>query len=143
MTTEVPDLEALITTVIDHGFRLHDQVGPGLLEAAYEAFLAASLRNVGIAVRSQVEMPAHYGDITIARAFRIDLMIEESLIVEVKSLETLNRVHAKQVLTYLRMSGLPVGLLINFDAAEYRDGVQRIIDSRNRYRAAGRKAPNP
>jgi GxxExxY protein len=141
VTADFSDLETLITTVIDHGFRLHDQVGPGLLEAAYEAFLAASLRATGMAVQTQVEMSASYGEITIPRAFRIDLLIEERLIVEVKSVESLSRVHSKQLLTYLRMAQLPVGLLINFGAAEYRDGIHRIIDSRNAYRPAAHNTP--
>jgi GxxExxY protein len=141
VTGDFSDLETLITKVIDHGFRLHDQVGPGLLEAAYEAFLAASLRSVGMAVQTQVEMPASYGEITIPRAFRIDLLIEERLIVEVKSVEMLSRVHSKQLLTYLRMARFPVGLLINFGASEFRDGIHRIIDNRHPYRPAFRKTP--
>ena len=128
-------LEDLVTTVIDHGFQLHGTVGPGLLESAYEAFLASSLREAGYSVKQQVSLSATYRGTTIENAFRIDLLIEDSLIVEVKSVETLAKVYSKQVLTYLRLTQLPVGLLINFGTEMYRDGVKRIINSRSGYQS--------
>ena len=131
--TSKPNLEQLISTVIDHGFHLHDTIGPGLLESAYEAFLAGSLREAGLQVRQQVSLAASYRGITIQNAFRLDLLIEDRLIVEIKSLERLAPVHSKQLLTYLRLTNQPVGLLINFGAPLFKQGVVRIIDSRSTY----------
>jgi iron complex transport system substrate-binding protein len=127
------DFERLIAAVIDHGFHLHTALGPGLLESAYEAFLAGSLREAGLSVRQQVSLPARYRNTTIENAFRIDLLVNDCLIVEIKSLERLAPVHSKQVLTYLRLTGQPVGLLMNFGAPLFKQGVVRIIDSRNPY----------
>lgn len=125
--------EQLIASVIDHGFHLHKTVGPGLLESAYEAFLAGSLREAGLNVRQQVSLPARYRETTFENAFRIDLLVEERLIVEIKSLERLAPVHSKQVLTYLRLADQPVGLLINFGALLFKQGVIRVIDNRSKY----------
>lgn len=127
------DFERLIAAVIDHGFHLHAALGPGLLESAYEAFLAGSLREAGLSVRQQVSLPARYRNTTIENAFRIDLLVNDCLIVEIKSLERLAPVHSKQVLTYLRLTGQPVGLLMNFGAPLFKQGVVRVIDSRNPY----------
>ena len=127
------DFERLIAEVIDHGFHLHAALGPGLLESAYVAFLAGSLREAGLRVRQQVSLPARYRNTTLENAFRIDLLVNDCLIVEIKSLERLVPVHSKQVLTYLRLTGQPVGLLINFGAPLFKQGVVRIIDSRNQY----------
>ena len=126
-------LEELIASAIDHGFHLHNAMGPGLLESAYEAFLAGSLREAGLNVRQQVSLPARYRGTTVENAFRIDILVEDRLIVEIKSLERLAPVHSKQVLTYLRLTGQPVGLLINFGAPLFKQGVVRIIDSRSEY----------
>lgn len=131
-------LEDLIAVVVDHGFRLHQAIGPGLLESAYEAFLAGSLREAGIDVRQQVSLPAAYGSVRMENAFRVDLLVDDRLVVEIKSLEKLAPVHGKQVLTYLRLMQLPIGLLMNFGAPLFRDGVKRIIDSRSPYRPASR-----
>lgn len=133
---QMEDLERLISVVVDHGFRLHDTVGPGLLESAYEAFLAGSLREAGLNVRQQISLPASYRNMTIDNAFRIDLLVEDRLIVEIKSLERVAPVHSKQLLTYLRLMNLPVGLLINFGTPLFKQGVTRVIDSRSEY---GRK----
>ena len=127
------DFERLIAAVIDHGFHLHAALGPGLLESAYEAFLAGSLREAGLSVRQQVSLPARYRNTTIENAFRIDLLVNDCLIVEIKSHERLAPVHSKQVLTYLRLTGQPVGLLMNFGAPLFKQGVVRVIDSRNPY----------
>ena len=133
--TDLSDLEDLIATVVDHGFQLHSALGPGLLESAYEAFMSASLREAGIQVEQQLSFPAHYRGTTIENAFRIDMLIERKLIVEIKSVERLAPVFQKQVLTYLRLTGLPVGLLINFGNPTYEGAARRIIDSRHAYQS--------
>ncbi len=142
MTGQDAEFEQLVSKAIDHGFRLHEAIGPGLLESAYEAFLAGSLRDEGLHVEQQLALSANYGRIRIENAFRIDLLVEGRLVVEIKSLEKLSPVHSKQLLTYLRMMNLPVGLLINFGAPLFKQGIMRIIDSRSAYgRSNG--APTP
>ena len=128
-------IEDVARAIVDHGFQLHKAIGPGLLETAYEAFLCASLREAGLEVDQQLSLPATYGRMTIDNAFRIDLLVEKCVIVELKSTERLLPVHSKQVLTYLRLMQLAVGLLINFGTELFRDGVKRIVDSHSNYQA--------
>jgi iron complex transport system substrate-binding protein len=125
------DIESLAKVAIDCGFRLHDEIGPGLLETAYEAFLAASLTERGLQVEVQKSVPVTYRGVVIREAFRIDLLVEKILIVEVKSVERLAPVHAKQLLTYLRLMDLPLGLLMNFGADLFRTGLKRVINDRS------------
>lgn len=135
MKIEDPEIERLAKQAVHHGFKLHETVGPGLLESAYEAFLAASLRDAGFHVEQQLTLPARYRGHVIENAFRIELLIERKLVVEVKSVEKVLKVHHKQVLTYLRMMQLPLGLLMNFGEHLFGDGTHRVIDSRSSYRA--------
>jgi GxxExxY protein len=122
------DIEALATQVIDCGFHLHKDLGPGLLESAYEQLMAAELARCGIAVSRQVAMPLTYNGVVVDNAFKIDLLVERTLIVELKSIERLAPVHGKQVLTYLRLMGLPLGLLMNFGQATFKDGLRRVAN---------------
>jgi GxxExxY protein len=127
---ETAEREALAKAAVGCGFRLHDDLGPGLLESAYEAFLAAMLRELGLNVEVQKPVPVFYRGIVIRDAFRADLLVERSLVIEVKSIESLGRVHAKQLLTYLRLLDQPLGLLMNFGADMFRNGVKRVINPR-------------
>lgn len=129
------DLEIIAQQVVDCGFKLHDDLGPGLLESAYEAFLAASLRERGLCVEQQRPIAVTYKGVSIRDAFRADLLVEDLLIVEIKSIERLSPIHAKQLTTYLRLTGAPLGLLMNFGAALFKDGVKRIINDRSEYKA--------
>ncbi|MBU1253383.1 MAG: GxxExxY protein [Alphaproteobacteria bacterium] len=122
------DIEALATQVIDCGFHLHKDLGPGLLESAYEQLMAAELARRGIAVSRQVAMPLTYKGVVVDNAFKIDLLVERTLIVELKSIERLAPVHGKQVLTYLRLMGLPLGLLMNFRQATFKEGLRRVAN---------------
>ncbi|MBA4051397.1 MAG: GxxExxY protein [Erythrobacter sp.] len=122
------DLEALVSHIIDIGFKLHQQLGPGLLEAAYELILFEKLRQSGIEVARQVPIDVRYDGILIENAFKVDLLIGNRLVVELKSVERTNPVHSKQVLTYLRLMNLPLGLLMNFGQALFKDGVKRITN---------------
>jgi len=122
------DIEALATQVIDCGFHLHKDLGPGLLESAYEQLMAAELARRGIAVSRQVAMPLTYKGVVVDNAFKIDLLVERTLIVELKSIERLAPVHGKQVLTYLRLMGLPLGLLMNFGQATFKEGLRRVAN---------------
>jgi GxxExxY protein len=122
------DLELAARTVVDCGYRLHRDLGPGLLESAYEALLAEALRQAGLNVARQVPVAMSYKGVVVDNAFRVDLLIEDSLIVELKSIERLAPVHGKQVLTYLRLMSLPLGLLINFGQATFKDGLRRVAN---------------
>ena len=121
-------LEALARKVIDCGYRIHRDLGPGLLESAYEALLFAALIQAGISAQRQVPFRMNYNGVVVDNAFKIDLLIEHSLIVELKSIERLAPVHSKQVLTYLRLMDLPLGLLMNFGQATFKDGLRRIVN---------------
>ncbi|NBB26578.1 GxxExxY protein [Porphyrobacter sp. SLTP] len=122
------DLEALVTVVIDMGFRLHQDLGPGLLESAYEMILFEKLRQRGIEVARQLPINIDYDSILIENAFKIDLLIANRLVVELKSVERLHPAYSKQVLTYLRLTKLPLGLLMNFGQPLFKDGLKRITN---------------
>jgi GxxExxY protein len=125
-----PDrLESLARIVVECGFNLHRDLGPGLLETAYEAILFELLIEQGIRVERQVPVPIRYRHIHVENAFRIDLLIEGNLVVELKSVEKLAPVHGKQLLTYLRLMNAPLGLLMNFGQATLKDGLRRIANN--------------
>ena len=124
-----PDpLERIAREAVDCGFHLHRDLGPGLLESAYEALLAEALRQRGFRVERQVAIPLRYNGVVVDNAFRIDLLVERGLIIELKSVERLAAVHGKQVLTYLRLMRLPLGLLMNFGQATFKDGLKRVAN---------------
>ena len=126
-------IEWLARTAIDCGFHVHDDIRPGLLETAYEAFLAARLAEHGLRVEVQKPVPVTYRGAFIREAFRADLIVEGRLVIEVKSVERLAAVHSKQLLTYLRLMNQPLGLLMNFGADMFRHGFRRIINNRSDY----------
>jgi GxxExxY protein len=123
------EIERLSGIVVDCGFHIHNDLGPGLLESAYEAVMAEALRQAGLSVRRQVSVPLTYKGVVVDNAFKIDLLVEESLIVELKSVEKLAPIHGKQILTYLRLTGLPLGLLMNFGQAMFKDGIRRVVNN--------------
>ena len=114
--------------VIDVAFRAHSVLGPGLLESVYQAVLASELEKRGLKVTQQQVIPIVYEDTLIRMGFRADLVVEESVIVEIKSIDAISAVHKKQLLTYLRLSGKRLGLLINFNVALIKDGMMRIVN---------------
>jgi len=114
--------------VVDTALKIHKTLGPGLLESVYEVVLAHELRSRGLKVQRQVSVPIRYENIHFDEAFRADLVIEAKVIIEIKSVETTKRVHKKQVLTYLRLSDLRLGLLINFGSELIRDGITRLVN---------------
>lgn len=123
-----PDLEELASIVVDCGYRLHRDLGPGLLESAYEAIMADQLVRKGIRIERQTPIPIRYDGVELAEGFRADLLIDRRILVELKSVERLGPLHGKQVLTYLRLLDLPLGLLINFGGATFKEGVRRIAN---------------
>jgi GxxExxY protein len=108
--------------------KVHTALGPGLLESAYEACLAHELRTRRLLVRTQVEMPIHYEGVVIDAGYRIDMLVEESLVVELKSVERLMPIHEAQLLSYLRLGGHKLGLLVNFNSVHLRDGIKRMAN---------------
>ncbi len=122
------DKEVLSRIAVDCGFRLHKELGPGLLESVYEAVLAKLLVNEGLKVRRQVPVPITFMDLRFDEGFRADILVEDVLVLELKSVEILAPVHFKQVLTYLRLLNLPLGLLMNFGAATFKEGVKRVVN---------------
>ena len=114
--------------ILDAAFLVHTNLGPGLLESVYEVVLAHELRKKGLSVERQKPMPIVYDGVQFEEAYRADLLVNSKVIVELKSIESMSAVHAKQVLTQLRMSGLKLGLLINFGEAHLKNGIKRLIN---------------
>jgi len=115
--------------IIGAAMELHKTLGPGLLESVYEAALAYDLRELGIEVKSQVPMPLVYKEIKQDVGYRIDLLVENKVIIEIKSVENLAPVHFSQTLTYLKLSELKLALLINFNTKLLKDGIHRIVNN--------------
>jgi GxxExxY protein len=122
--------ENLASATIGAALRVHRLLGPGLLESAYEACLAYEFSKLSIPHRAQVALPVHYDGLKLDVGYRLDLLVDDQLIVEVKCVERLDRVHVAQLMTYLRLSNVRVGLLINFNEALLKNGLRRIV---NRY----------
>ena len=122
------EVEELARIAVDCGFHLHRDLGPGLLESAYEVLMAESLRQRGLTVERQIALPLKYNGVVVDNAFKIDLLVERSLVIELKSVERVAPVHGKQVLTYLRLMDLPLGLLMNFGQGTFKDGLKRIAN---------------
>jgi len=114
--------------ILDAAFLVHTKVGPGLLESVYEVVMTHELRKKGLMVERQKPMPITYDGVRFDEAFRADLLVNSKVIAELKSVETTSALHAKQVLTQLRMSGLKLGLLINFGEAHLKNGIKRLIN---------------
>lgn len=124
-----PRHEKIAKIVVDCGLRIHKDVGPGLLESVYETVLASRLLKLGLQVERQKPIQIRIDEITFPDAFRADLLIDNLLLIEIKSVEKLATVHHKQTLTYLRMMNLPLGLLINFGGETFREGVSRVMNN--------------
>jgi GxxExxY protein len=123
-------VERLASLAVDCAFHLHRDLGPGLLESVYETLLSNGLERQGIKVDRQKPIDIHYGGIHFRGAFVADLLLDDALLIELKSVERIGPVHVKQLLTYLRLMDLPVGLLLNFGAASFREGVRRVVNNR-------------
>lgn len=122
------DVEALVAAVVDCGLRIHRELGPGLLESAYEIVLCHRLAKQGIRTARQVPMPIIVDDIKIGEGFRADVIVEERVLLELKSIARLSDAHLKQLLTYLRFADLRVGLLMNFGAPTFKEGLKRVVN---------------
>jgi GxxExxY protein len=118
-------LQELTGTIIECAMKVHSELGAGLLESVYEICLAHELRKRGLKVDAQVTVPVFYDGIKLDAGFRIDLLVEDTVVVEIKAVESLLEVHKAQTITYLKLSGKPVALLINFNVAHLKDGIRR------------------
>jgi GxxExxY protein len=118
----------LAKIVFDLGLKVHKTLGPGLLESTYEECLYYEISKKGLFVEKQKPLPLIYEEVKLEIGYRIDLMIERKLIIEVKSIEILNEIHLAQILTYLRLSQCKLGLLINFNSILFKNGVRRVIN---------------
>ncbi len=121
------DLNRLSGKIVSAAYRVHRELGPGLLENVYETCLAQELKELGIKFERQVPMPVHYKKVELDAGFRIDLLVEKQIIVELKTVEGLLPVHKAQLITYLKLSGCRIGLLINFNVEILKDGIKRIV----------------
>jgi GxxExxY protein len=116
------------TVIIASAMKVHSAVGAGLLESAYETCLLYELEKQGLAVQRQVLIPLRYEDLRIDNGYRVDLLVENRVVVELKALETILPVHRAQLLSYLRLGGLKLGYLLNFNVARMRDGIVRLVN---------------
>ena len=123
----VEEINALTEKIIGAAIEVHRHLGPGLLESAYKACLAHELRLRGIVVDVEKDMPIRYKNLVVEKAYRVDLHIETKVIVELKSVDKTHPIHEAQLITYLKLSGLTVGLLINFNVKLLKDGIKRMI----------------
>jgi len=117
--------------IVDAAIKVHSKLGPGMLESVYETVLAYELRKRGLHVQRQLPIPIVYDDVHFDEGFRLDLLVEDQVIIELKSVEEINRVHKKQLLTYLRLYDKRLGLLLNFNVDLMKDGITRIANQLN------------
>jgi GxxExxY protein len=122
-----PELEALAKVIVDAAFKVHTTLGPGLLESVYETCLAYELTKRGLKVQRQVVVPVIYDGVQLDTGLRLDLLVEDQVIIELKAVEKMNPVFEAQVLTYLKLSGKRLGFLINFNVPVIRIGIKRVI----------------
>jgi iron complex transport system substrate-binding protein len=124
----VRDIDRISGDVLDAAIRLHRELGPGLLESVYEMVLAGDLARMGYPGARQHPVDIEFNGLRFEAAFRIDILVDERLLLEIKSVDQLHASHAKQLLTYLRLTKQPVGLLINFGGATLKEGFRRLVN---------------
>ena len=119
--------ESILKSTLDSCFRVHTQLGPGLLESAYEQCLAHELNKKGHQVKVQQPMPLVYDEIKLDAGYRIDLFVDKEIIVELKSVDALAPIHMAQILTYMKLAEVKLGLLVNFNVKHLKDGIKRVV----------------
>ncbi len=128
--TRIPeDLEAISYTVIGLSIEVHRQLGPGLLESAYQECLYYEIKNAGLIVEKEMSLPIIYKNLKLEQGYRIDLLVENKLVVELKTVENFTPVHFAQILTYLKLGKYPLGLLINYNSKILRNNIKRFINT--------------
>ena len=126
----------LTEKIIAAAMKVHSAIGPGVLESVYKTCVAHELKKSGITVSSEVALPVVYDGLRLDSGFRIDLLVEDLVVAELKCVDTLLPIHKAQLLTYLRLSNKPIGLLLNFKVVHMRDGIQRILNNKHQRSAA-------
>jgi GxxExxY protein len=126
-----PKINQVSGNVVNAAMKVHSVLGPGLLESAYQVCLVHELRRRGLRVEAQVPLPVVFEGEKLEAGYRIDLLVEDLVVVEIKCVEAIHPVHQAQLLSYLRLSGRNVGLLINFYVAHLKDGITRMVDGYN------------
>jgi len=138
------DLNQITSQIIRAAINVHKELGPGLLESVYQACMKIELRNMMFKVESEVALPVIYqGEKVADEGFRLDFLIEDQIIIELKSVEQIQPVHKKQLLTYLRLANKPLGLLINFNQMILKRGITRIINSSSNTQHIAQQSRNP
>ncbi|MEI8164818.1 MAG: GxxExxY protein [Chloroflexales bacterium] len=122
------ELNQISGQIVDAAMKVHTALGPGLLESAYEACLRYELSSRGLTVRSQVPLPVVYRDVELEVGYRLDLLVEDAVIVELKAVAQIHPIHEAQLLSYLKLSGCKLGLLINFHVLHLKDGIKRMVN---------------
>ena len=122
------DFEAIAREIVDTAIRVHTRLGPGMLESAYESCIEYELGKRSLAVRKQVPMPLRYDDLTLDMGFRLDLLVEDAVVIELKSVQQLLPIHVAQLVSYLRAGDYRLGFLLNFNTAHMRDGIRRVVN---------------
>ena len=125
--SELPE-NSIAREIVDAAFKIHTKLGPGLLESVYETILAYELRQRGFIVERQKPVQIYWDDVLFEEGYRLDLLVEEKVLIEVKSIESVMAVHKKQLLTYLRLTDKRLGLLINFNEELIRNGITRVVN---------------
>jgi GxxExxY protein len=121
------DLERSARIIVDAGLQVHRALGPGLIESVYEHCFAYELERRGLSVRRQVPLPVTYAGVTLDAAHRLDIVVENSIVIEIKAVEALTRLHEAQLLTYLRLSNMRLGFLMNFNVPLFKNGLKRLV----------------
>ena len=123
------DENTIGTLIVETAIEIHKSLGPGLLESVYEQILAYELKSKGLQIQTQIPISVHYKSLKIENAFRADLIAENKVIIEIKSVESLNKAHSKQLLTYLKLTNHKLGYLLNFGEPLMKNGIQRIANN--------------
>lgn len=130
------EINDITNTVIGAAMKIHSAIGPGVLESVYRKCLQHELHKAGLAVQSELKLPVHYDGLVLESGYRLDLLVQDRVVIELKCADALLPIHKAQLLTYLRLANKPVGLLLNFNVVHMRDGIRRVLNNRYQTRSA-------
>jgi GxxExxY protein len=124
------EINDITNMVIGAAMKIHSAIGPGVLESVYRKCLQHELHKAGLAVQSELKLPVHYDGLVLESGYRLDLLVQDRVVIELKCVDALLPIHKAQLLTYLRLANKPLGLLLNFNVVHMRDGIRRILNNR-------------
>jgi GxxExxY protein len=124
------EINDITNMVIGAAMKIHSAIGPGVLESVYRKCLQHELHKAGLAVQSELKLPVHYDGLVLESGYRLDLLVQDRVVIELKYVDALLPIHKAQLLTYLRLANKPLGLLLNFNVVHMRDGIRRILNNR-------------